>query len=549
MLEFWIDRTASRQAWSRDGACWRAGACWVRPWRHPLLDEQLWTDGARVVVAVWERDTTASTVSVDLRIPNVPLLVAAQSLQQRVQAVLEWPLEFALLDMRSGGEVRLTAGEWGTAPIYVAETDGVLRGSWSMPDLSAAMSLDRLDPVALTRSLTLRDRYSCRTVFDDVVQLTERSTAIWDDHGLHVRYPEAALHARPRSVRADVDIVDVYERRLDVAISRRALSPPHTAIELSGGMDSSSVAVTLGDRYPGVLSSYALAYDGEPGAQQLRRRRELIDFAGFRNDLVVSADDHLPFDPQGRRGRGDVVSPHDEPYDEAFGQLIRQAADAGVHTVFTGDGGDELVGLHSREWAALGKIPGRYSPSYGLPPWLGVRAVEVLDSLDSALAPAARVHESTLLGFACRSPLFLRAGVWPLSPLADPQLIRFGEQLPLRWRDNKRIVRERLARRGFSREFVHPPLRENFAPLMPLALRRYGVALLEHEHLANSVLVDYGFVDPDQLRAAGERIRQGTDAPTDPLLYQALALELGLKAMTQRGATAHDGTYSSPASH
>jgi asparagine synthase (glutamine-hydrolysing) len=61
-----------------------------------------------------------------------------------------------------------------------------------------------------------------------------------------------------------------------------------------------------------------------------------------------------------------------------------------------------------------------------------------------------------------------------VSPLCDPELIRFGEWLPRRWRDDEKLPREWIRARGLPPEVVRPKLRENFVPVMQHALRQKG---------------------------------------------------------------------------
>lgn len=64
-------------------------------------------------------------------------------------------------------------------------------------------------------------------------------------------------------------------------------------------------------------------------------------------------------------------------------------------------------------------------------PWIGERARAAAADAETGTAPAAVVNEMTLTAQACAAPAFLRAGIWPVHPLADPALVTFGEWLPL----------------------------------------------------------------------------------------------------------------------
>jgi asparagine synthase (glutamine-hydrolysing) len=462
--------------------------------------------------------------------------------RQRLSEVSAWPLEATVVECDPSGRFRVSAGRWGTAPLYLACGSGALHGTWSLPDLSSRATLEALDPVAVTRALALRGRYTARTLFRDAHQLTERASAEYDPRApaLLLRYPDPAPHARPRALREGVDVVEVFERLLEQAVTRRWYDPGESAVELSGGVDSGNVAMTLAALHPGGALAYALMIGGPAGGQQSRRRAAMLEHCGFP-DIRVPAWERPPLHPSGRRARGEPVDPLAEPYHEAVELMLATARARGVRTVFTGDGGDELLSLRGTEWAAEGKVPGRHAPGRDLPPWLGPMARAAAEAIDENLAPRTVVNEATLLGFACRSPQFLAAGLrgpgplakrwpgcWPVSPLCDPELIRFAEQLPVEWRRDKRLARVRLARLGFSQEVVHPPLRETFGHLMEQGMRAYGVPLLK-KMVGGSRLIDLGYVDGARLRAAYERLAEG--GPVEPALFAALSLELGLRGL------------------
>ncbi|EWC60832.1 hypothetical protein UO65_3885 [Actinokineospora spheciospongiae] len=489
-----------------------------------MLEHAAVTDGVSTFVAVRERAREVAGFGP----AQVFTTTDTPTYRRLLDEIKAWPLDFVLVECTPTAGFRITSGTWGTAPLYLTDAGGRLRGSWSLPDLRQQFSLDALDERSVARLLTERTRYARETLFQGVHMLTERAHATYGDNGLVMRYPAPAEHALPREVRDDVDVVEVYRRVLSGAVYARPFDPRASAVELSGGMDSASVAVTLAEEHHGEVLAYALAIGGEAGEQQLRRRAEMLRHLGFL-DLIVDALPLAPFNPDGARARRMFVEPGAEPYHEAVGAILAAARDRGVRTVFTGDGGDELLSLRGNEWASVGKVRGRFSDHERLPAWLGRRTLDQLDAVDDDLAPPTVINEATLLGFALRSPQFLDAGIWPVSPLCSPRLIRFAEQLPVPWRVDKHICRERFRRIGFSDDARYPHLRENFRHVMGAGLREYGMPLLA-ELSAEAITVDHGFVDGDALRAAMGQWEQGEQV--DMKVFPVLSLELALRAMT-----------------
>jgi asparagine synthase (glutamine-hydrolysing) len=248
--------------------------------------------------------------------------------RRRLSEALAWPLDVTVVERDPAGRFRVSAGQWGTAPLYLARGGDALHGTWSLPDLSPLVKLETLDDAAVTRALALRSRYTARTLFRDVCQLTERASADYDPraHSLQLRYPDPAPHARPRAVRDGVDVVEVFERLLARVVARRLYDPCASAVELSGGMDSGNVAMTLAALHPGAVLAYALMIGGPAGSQQCRRRAAMLEHCGF-SDLRVPAWERPPLHPGGRRARGEPVDPLAEPYHEAV-ELVLAAARA-----------------------------------------------------------------------------------------------------------------------------------------------------------------------------------------------------------------------------
>jgi asparagine synthase (glutamine-hydrolysing) len=436
-----------------------------------------------------------------------------------------WPGDYVTVDI-GPRRVWLRAGPRGIAPLYLAATGDILRGSWDLADLRHAVSTSRLVKREVARLLTMRFRYGRDTIFDGAYRLTERSTAEFTSNGLQLCYPPPAMHTRARQLRDDVDVVAAYERLLRSAVTRRIHQPGTVCVELSGGLDSANVAATLAALYPGQVTASAMMILGEPGTQQAARRADLIAILRLGADVAVSFNDRLPLSPAGRRASGHPVTPYEDPYDEAKAVLLSQLAQRGITTVFTGIGGDELVARTTAEFP--------HQPlGTGLRPmpWISKQTVALTAEAESGTAPATVVNEMTLTAQACAAPAFLRAGIWPVHPLADPELITFGEWLPLHWRRHKRLHQARLEAAGCPRQLLEPRLRENFTPVMRHALRRHGLPLIARILTKGSPLIEHGLIDPDSLAAVHRRLADGEEfRDRETELYGLIVMDLALRS-------------------
>jgi hypothetical protein len=177
-----------------------------------------------------------------------------------------------------------------------------------------------------------------------------------------------------------------------------------------------------------------------------------------------------------------------------------------------------------------------------LPPWLDQHARDALADVDADCSPVTAVPLPTLVVFAARHPAYLRAGLWPIAPFTAPELSRFGRSLPVEWRTRKELLRQRLARAGLPTIVTHPRRPESFAATMGLALRRHARALLA-DMLEHSVLIDRGFVRRAAVEHLHRRARDGGTTP--PLVYDMLALDIGIRSMCTATTAGREGSCAS----
>ncbi|MFR9723755.1 asparagine synthase-related protein [Streptomyces sp. MS19] len=313
-----------------------------------------------------------------------------------------------------------------------------------------------------------------------------------------------------------------FDGQVKDIISRRAFDASRGAVECSGGFDSSTVAQALSTATTTPVQIGALLLSGPPGEQQRRRRAEMAAAAGWGTDILVPLSEHLPFAPGGARADGAVVGV-EGAYTEALEVLYTAWREAGVRWVWTGVGGDELLALRPEERELTGEAWRTPDPGAEL----GRTALESLPLIGRGLAPASVLSVSALSGLAAHSPVAMRHGLWPVSPLADPGLLRFGESLPLEWRLRKRLLRVRMERLGLSAEVTEPPLRENFAADLEQAMAVHGLPLLENL-MDGSRLGRAGLLDEVAVRRS---IRQARgDAGRARRLYRPLMLEVAARS-------------------
>ncbi|MEU6539368.1 asparagine synthase [Streptomyces sp. NPDC047000] len=473
-----------------------------------VAQEGRWTTGGS-----WIEPVKVSTLVTEINDDRAPYVT------MRVKECTGDEADFVELAMRPG-ELRVSVGAFGTAPLYLFERSAELHASWDMTALRSFSEPERLLPHIVARTLTRRHRYTADTLFDGMHRLTERASATFTASGLTVHYPDPAEHVlEPRELRPGVDPLAALDELLTDVICRAPTVTGCVGVELSGGADSGNVALAVRKARFTEVHSFGLLVGGRTGRQQCERRRAFVEYCGFQ-DNAVPALRYAPFCPGGVRA---VRRPHDPAgafYQEAFDVVRERAAALRCEVVFTGSGGDEINAHHSRTLSEL--------PEQGTVPWLGAKAVRALVDVNENLAPIPVLPLPTLMAFGMHNPGYLRAGIWPVSPLAHPRVVRFMEQLPHEHKRGKSLFRERIRQAGLPERVAAPTEPENFLAVLEKGLRSYGLAVLD-SMVKESILVDLGYVDG---KALAQARRDADTAPAVPdLLCDLLALEVGLRSL------------------
>ncbi len=525
MLKFRIARSDLSSHWSTSADGWQAGGSSVLPFRNPALESFAVTDGERTLLVNRERGTVSHATA----ITNV----SPEELRELFEEAVAWPLDhLTLLLSRHEARLEAHAGRWGTAPLYLCERDGVLYGDWDAaalyPYLDAALD-PQLAAVFLAR---FAQPYSRRTVIEGLMWLTTGAHATWSAReSLSLHYPPAEPVPRPRPLKAEADAPAIFLGILEASMRRWLDRGPIAGAHLSGGLDSALVVATGARIVDTPLRTYGLLMTREQRDAQQRRRDELIARFELR-DTAVMGEDFLPFDGDGARMRTQRVVPWEEIYQEATDRLLLAAREDGVTMMFSGIGGDELCYPHATETTKAADECGV------MPSFLTASAIELLRDVPASIdcAPTAAISTSALEGFGASATRNLQFGLWPVSPLATPELVRFCRRLPREWRDDRRIARTALARLGCSTVVTHPPEVDDFSPMFDRCLitaRRDFMRSL----FAESRLAGLGLVDRDRLLSAYDAscAQAGKEEPEARLPFFATALlELTLRSIDAR---------------
>lgn len=454
----------------------------IVPYRHGALETMLVRTEGRWFAVVRERRVgvgSADGVMVET--------VTAERFDEIYRSCLLWPLDYVMVEVaQQGNRIKLRAGVLGSAPVYCRATDERVIVSWDFADF-LALKLP-VDFEVASCGLALQEAYSAKQICLGVNLLTERAMIYLEPGKAQYRYPAAFEVSMSARSYEGLDAAATFGGLLQQTLSLRPMTSDRIAIELSGGMDSATVACALVTLHGQVISQ-GIQLNGDCRPSQIERRRQIVAQLGLIDETVDI--DTLPPSLDLRPGvRKEYV--HTEYYLEAFEALWRSAHTQGRDLIFTGLGGDELF----MAFAEPGQIDSAGDPEITEPrryaeQLLTARALEAARSMHAFDAPPGPVP--SVAASVGRSHHLMRHGLWPINPLSDPNLGSFCYQLSPEHRRGRETMRRYLRAHLGENVFPRNYIKETFAQVFPALITRQKNAIAAQ--LQECALADLGLVN------------------------------------------------------
>jgi len=469
----------------RDG-CIVFGNSRIEPCAHTMLETLLVRTENQWFVTVRERLASSAHVGA-----MASRDVDAELFNQLYQQCIVWRLDYLMIEVaKAGHRMRVRAGVLGSVPVYCHAIDDHITISWDFTDFTAIPLA--IDPEVASHRLALNAAYSARQLCVGVNLLTERASFQVEPGKASYRYPAPAADTTPSPLPAGRDALTAFSELLQHVVSMRPITAERISIELSGGMDSATVASAMATRHEQMMS-LGILLDGDVRLPQIQRRQLIAQ----RLNLIDQTVDIAAFPPSlDLRPRPDQAKNlYWEYYLEAGAALWDSALAQGRDVLFTGIGGDELFpayideiqGHSDNESGGVGDA--RHYAEQLLTP----RALSAAHTSSSFDAPASPVPVTSLLSQACRGSDQLRHGQWPVNPLSDPSLAAFCHRLPRDNRLGRAVMRQYLQMRLGSDVFPRDYTKETFAQVLPELISKHVQTVASQ--LRECALADLGLVD------------------------------------------------------
>ena len=265
----------------------------------------------------------------------------------------------AIYDARDNAVI-LCRDRLGVAPLYYRETaKGLYFSSLIEPLRDIVPGGDEIDRDVLQGFLDagLKD-HDGTTVYRHIRSLPS-ATAVTFSYGspidmlraercVYWHPPQASLTEKDISFK---DAVRSLQDALMDAVRIRLRSDVPVAFELSGGLDSSSVAAMAAQMLDKPLTAYTIKVRGRDEsayAAAVARR------FGMDHRIVTDMEEDLPRDAEAFACV--MEEPYDTPANYTHHRMLRKIKADGFHVVLTGAGGDEaLAGYEASFWPSAGR--------------------------------------------------------------------------------------------------------------------------------------------------------------------------------------------------
>lgn len=261
---------------------------------------------------------------------------------ERCWEMLNGQFAFALWD---SGKRRLwlVRDRLGILPLHYARVgDQVAFASEAKALFASGLVTPRFDPAGLAKVFTFWSATAPHTAFDSV-RMVPPATALRFDADLSEREER---YWQPDPHRLDLGMLDrdqavsALEQRLSQSISLRLRADLPVGAYVSGGLDSAVIASMAKDQVGTVLETFGIGFD-DPRFDETEDQNHVVDFLGTRHHGFRCGADSI------RDALGDVTWHCEAPMLRTspvpLYLLSRQVRQAGMRTVLTGEGADELL--------------------------------------------------------------------------------------------------------------------------------------------------------------------------------------------------------------
>lgn len=249
----------------------------------------------------------------------------------------------AVLDKRSDSLI-LFRDPFGIRPLFWRTAGSSV---WFGSEIKALLAYPgcgrALDPAALVQTLRFWTVAGETTAFTGIRQVPPGHVVTFKGDDVRVeRAWSWPFHAEvePLKLGSDEEYCEAFRSELDAAVGRQRMADVEVGSYLSGGIDSTVLAMLAGKHADGGLKTFSVGFD-DPQYDETSAQTEAAKAFGFRHHAVTISDHDIGeiFPTVVRHAEAPLFRTAPAP----LYLLSRRVKEAGLKVVFTGEGADEIL--------------------------------------------------------------------------------------------------------------------------------------------------------------------------------------------------------------
>ncbi|MFE7741639.1 asparagine synthase (glutamine-hydrolyzing) [Nocardia sp. NPDC057455] len=461
---------------------------------------------------------------------------------------LEGMFTIALVDLRSGRRLKLWCDPLAVKSVYYAVTHNGVAFASEIRGLAALVKVPLdIDAFAVDEYLNWQCLPGRTSLYRGVSSLLPGERLVCDGQTVVDRYLECPDPAEEEHTPGRL------RELLSEEVASMSVQDSPIAIQLSGGLDSSILAMLLAQRRDDV-TAFHVTHEGNHPSDELFYARAVAAHAGIPLQVVEVAQAELP------ELLPDLVTtlgmPNATPHALSAFVLFRAISQSGFRVCFVGDGADEQFGGYRRYSTALAMSdaawPSRYLDRLSLIPEAEYRQLytpgyrELIDSRQTSRqraeqllsCPATsrleqiltfdRLHKLPSLNLRKLDHLSMAHAVEGRVPYCQPRISAFARHTDDAWKvagsRRKQILWDAGA--GLIPPVVQARRKQPFTFPVSAFMRSATLWDFVVDVLSRPRLCSSGFLDGVAVRKVIEEHRAGTDHSR--LLWGLMVLEMSL---------------------
>jgi asparagine synthase (glutamine-hydrolysing) len=186
------------------------------------------------------------------------------------------------------------------------------------------------------------------TFYKGICKLPQASSLIWQDGQVHIREYWSIREAKPVRFQNETEYVEQFHELFSEAVRSRLCSNGKVGSHISGGLDSSSVALLANEilKTRGESLSAGYTWSPPPKNGELNGELELLDWVEHTKNIPIRYCDLTPEEAAAVYARDITRMPTNTLFSEV--NILEKARKDETAVMLSGWGGDEIITFNGR---------------------------------------------------------------------------------------------------------------------------------------------------------------------------------------------------------